>query len=268
MNDTKPSLLRKPAGVLQRHARIVALSCVAGLLAGLVLAAFLPTSYEGVGIVRMGQVALSSVPADVRLVELPSQAAARVKLPSFLAGTQLGETAAAGKDVAGRVVARPVRDTNLLEIRYRAGTEEAARRGVQVVYEHLRQRHEELARPARQRLAEQLQAVQALRSQAEARRTEMLQKVGPIPAAAAVVQLAFTGEQGDLQQRELALRAALQEPGTQPTTLTEAIMVDQRTRSPKLIMLGVLGLAAGLALGAALAVRRERSSARAAATPA
>lgn len=262
--------------VLGRRPLLLTASAVGGALVGLVVAMQTPGTYEAIAMVRMGTVTQTANITDVRdtrealqlrLVETPAQAAERVKLPAFVAESKLA--GGAPEDLVKRVSVRLVRETDLMEMRYRAPGREEAERGLRALFETLRRRHEELAQPGKARLADQLRVVQQLRSESTGRRGELLQSLrgaplGSIRGEYPFLQLAFAGQDSELLRWEVSLQAALAPPMTAPTSLMEAISVSDKPVNPARVLVVIGGLLAGVLFAAAVILFQFLSRRRAA----
>jgi uncharacterized protein involved in exopolysaccharide biosynthesis len=239
-----------------------------GAALGMTVAQQLPTSYEAIGVVRLAQVGeVMDGKASVRLAESPAEAVQRLQMPSFLQDTGLGDPPAAGHDIVSKLVVRRVRETDLLEIRYRSPDPDAARQALEKVLAQLRSRHEALTQPAKALLQEQLDAVQGLRAQSLEMRRSMLQNLGgssqdSLRKEFPLLQLAFVGSDNDLARWELAVRTAMSPPSTAPTRLVEPVVLDQMPRVRKMLVLGLGGLAAGIFAAVIWALRQPDKAAR------
>lgn len=254
---------------LARRPLLLAAGALIGALVGVALAMQTPATYEAVAMVRMGTVVQTANITDVRdtrealqlrLVETPTQAAERVKLAAFVAESRI--EGGAPEDLVKRVGARIVRETDLLELRYRAPGREEAHRGLTALYETLRRRHEELAQPAKARLADQLRVVQQLRGEASGRRGVLLESLRGAPLSSVrgeypFLQLAFVNQDSELLRWEVSLQAALAPPMTAPTALMEAVAVSDRPVNPARILVVIAGALVGLLVAAGLVFLRH-----------
>jgi len=233
---------------LRRRWLIVVGMGLLGALAGWLIAQVIPAHYEAVGTVRMAQVALLiGENVQIKPVEMPAQAAERVVMPGFLQASGLLQSGEAMKDLRRKVAARPVRDSDQLEIRFRDRSPDAAAQGLRKVFDLLRQRQDALALPAMQSIAQQLQTVQEFRRAGEAG--------GARPARLeSSLQLSFAGRENELLRWEASLQAAMAPPSTTPAVLVEGVGISDEPVGPGGALLGVAGLVAGLILGLAAAL--------------
>ena len=233
---------------LRRRWLIVVIAGVLGGVAGWVVGQWIPPRFEAVGVVRMAQVALLvGENVQIKPVEMPIQAAERVVMPGFLQASGLLQPGAAMRELQRKVAARPVRDSDLLEIRFRDHSTEAAGQGLRKLFDLLRQRQDTLALPARQSIAQQLQTVQAFRRAGEA----------AAPGQARLdtsLQLSFAGRENELLRWEASLQAALAPPSTVPAALVEGVSISDEPVGPGPVLLALAGLVAGLLVGLAIAL--------------
>lgn len=261
----EPATLLELMKMLGRRPLLLVGSAVVGGLIGLLAAAQMPANYEASGLVQIGRVMQPTDEVEMRdhrdasarlalkEVEPAEQAAARVKTPGFVAASKL--TGGSPEQLAKAVNVQVVKDTRLLDVRYRAASRDAARRGVQALAATLAQRHEQLAQEARGALAAQLKVVEQLRAASADQRTALLQSlrgVGASAGAAALpfLQLAVAGQGNELLSWEVNLRAALV-PGVQtPTALVEPVSVTDSVVTPGRVLICVGGLLAGILFAA------------------
>lgn len=244
------------------------LACAAaGAALGLLAASGLPASYEGSVLVRVGLLphGISMLdarePRDayealaMRMVEPPVLAAERIRTPGFVAAAGLPGSL---DEQLAAIYVRVVRETDLLELRYRAHSPQAVEQGLRALLETLRKRHEELAQAGRERARQELQVLEQLRQEAASRRREILQASGT--RVDPQVLLMATTASDDGVRWEAGLRAALQPQFTRATAAVEPIAVSPRRRDPATF----LRVAGGALLGAlaAAAVILFRYSAR------
>lgn len=233
---------------LRRRWLFVVIAAVLGGLAGWLIGQSIPPRYEAVGMVRMAQAALLvGENVQIKPVEMPAQAAERVVMPGFLQASGLLQPGEAMRELQRKVAARPVRDSDLLEIRFRDHSTEAAGQGLRKLFDLLRQRQDALALPARQSLAQQLQTVQEFRRAGEGA-AERTARVDP------ALLLSFAGRENELLRWEASLQAAMAPPSTAPAALVEGVSVNDEPVGPGPVLLTLAGGVAGLLLGLAAAL--------------
>lgn len=246
--------------ILKRNAGWVALLACAGALLGALAGTQVPSTYEAVTTVKIGQLTQVGSPFP-KLIESSLEAAQRVKTPGFLREVRVGEPAAAGDAIADKVLVRPLRDAGVMELRFRSGTRQGAEQGAAAVFQLLRARHEEMLKPGRAKLQEELRQVESLKAAAESRRAQLLQRLAGLEQPRLrdnlVLQLNFADDYVDLRRWELGLRAVLEEPWNTSTKLLEPVTVRQRSRAFQVLALAMAGFVAGLVLAVVLARRRE-----------
>lgn len=257
----KPATLLELLKVLGSRPLLLTASAVVGGAIGLVAAMQTPASYEAIGLVRMGNVIQGSNVTDIRqpagvremlqlrMVEAPAQAGERLKAPGFVAAAKLD--GGSPEDLVKAINVRLVKDTDVLEVRYRAGSREAAGDGLRALVDTLRIRHEELAAPARAQLVEQLKVVRQLRSEARDSRRQMAQTLASRPEAA-FLPMVFGATDAELARWEVGLQAAMQPPLSTPTALMEEISVTDRQLNPGRVLVVLGGMLAGLLFTAAV----------------
>lgn len=238
-------------GVLRRNMGVVAVLAVAGALAGAFAATWMARSHEALAIVKVGlvtQPALGSKP-----IELPQDVAERVRSTAFLRAAALGEPGG----VDGRLVTRRLRDTNFVEIRYRDETPQAAKSGLDAIVERLRKTHEEMARPVKDQVLQELRQLKSVKKASLARRTEVLKGAGGQQVGEILAQMAYTENEMELRRWEMVLTAALEEPWASDTALVEPIRVYERSRLFRFLLAGGLGGVLGLVFGILAASRLD-----------
>jgi hypothetical protein len=228
---------------------------VAGALAGALLATALPKQYEGAALIKIGTVA-------GRLIETPAQTTERINLDGFLQAAALPGNPPP-QERRSRVSVRVVRGADLVELRYRDSSPDAARTGAQSLFDALRVRHEEVAQPLLKRLDDQLAEVTRIQTDSRQQRERMVQDLrsaikGPIKDEYPYLQLAFVGRDVEMARWEAALRAERSPPNTEPTRLMEAVSASDRPVSPRPLRVMAAGAALGLMFGAAWAWLRAR----------
>lgn len=243
-----PSLLQLAHAAVQRPLLLGAFA-LGGALAGIAAGQMLPARYEAVALMRMAQIGVKEG-KDSRLVESAVEAAERMRMRGF-AQDALGDG-----DLVNRIVAKRIGlSEQLIEVRFRDGSQQAAEQGMQKIFDLLRTRQEDLARPGRERLAEEVRSMQRLRADAQGRRQAGMQAF-PASAAAGVrpemafVQSPLFAQDFQVAQWQGVVETALASPATLPTTLLEPIRVDDQPVSPKKTLLVLAGLVAGTLLGA------------------
>jgi uncharacterized protein involved in exopolysaccharide biosynthesis len=226
---------------------VVAMATVGGL-AGWFASQSTPPRYEAVGMVRMAQVALLvGVEVQLKPVEMPAQAAERIVMPGFLQASGLLAPGESMHDLKRKVAARPLRDSDMLEISYRDRSPESAGQGLRKIFDLLRQRQDALAQPARETITQQLRTVQEFRRAGEA--------AGARPARIETsLQLSFASRENELLRWEASLQAAMAPPSTAPAALIEGVGINEEPVGPGPMLLTLAGVAAGLLLGLAVAL--------------
>lgn len=243
-------------GVLKRHAALVALLALAGALAGTFAAAWMPRTYEAVATVKVGWITQPSLGS--KPIELPQDAAQRVRTAAFLRQAGSG---APPEELDRRLVSRRLRDTSFVEIRYRDASPQAAEAGLAAIVEHLRKQHEEMARPVRSQVTEELRQVKELKAASGTRRAEVLQKAGSDLGRSQVgeilANLTYTQNELELRRWDMVLSASLEEPWASSTELAEPIRSYESSRAFRMLLSAVVGFIVGLGLGVLVARRLD-----------
>lgn len=258
MNPPQPKLewpsVLELIQILRHSKRIWLAAAVAGGVVAAAIAFSLPRTYEAEAVIRMAQV-------DKQVVESALQAIERLKAQAFLQAARLGDPAEGGVDVLGRITVKRIRESELLEVRYRDVSPEAAQQGLNVIYELLRARQDEIAAPTVNALKEQLAAVRKLRIESVERRQELMRTLrvaplGPIKNEYPFIQLAFVQQDNEVTRWEHDLLQKLAPPLTHPTLLIEPIVADPHPVAPKRVLMALAGALAGLLLGSLWVVYR------------
>lgn len=198
--------------------------------------------------VRMAQAALLvGETVQLKPVEMPTQAAERVVMPGFLQASGLLQPGEPMHDLKRRVAARPVRESDLLEISYRDRSPESAGQGLRKIFDLLAKRQDALAQPARETIAQQLRTVQEFRRAgvAEGARAARIETS---------LQLSFASRENELLRWEASLQAAMAPPSTAPAALIEGVGINEEPVGPGPVLLALSGVVAGLLLGLAVAL--------------
>ena len=150
-------------------------------------------------------------------------------------------------DLKRRVAARPVRESDLLEISYRDRSPESAGQGLRKIFDLLAKRQDALAQPARETIAQQLRTVQEFRRAgvAEGARAARIETS---------LQLSFASRENELLRWEASLQAAMAPPSTAPAALIEGVGINEEPVGPGPVLLALSGVVAGLLLGLAVAL--------------
>lgn len=224
-----------------------------------------PPKYEGVAVVQVGQVGQMGQAMGAP-VESAVQAIERMRTGGFqleaakVSGYQpwldvVAHSAKAGEEYFSL---QSVKNTQLIEIRGKAGSREDAAKIANAMVQVLAKRHAELARPTIDRLNQDLVLAQDKLQSAEKDIAALGSSVSfakvkderfsPIALVASMLQLKQT-EMFSLRQSISAIKAALAEPATQPAKVMEAVFVGEKPVSPKKGLIAVLGVLAGSIAG-------------------
>ena len=242
---------------------------VLGIAGALLAIVVIPSKYEAVAVIQVGQV--GQVKVGGLPVEAPVQAIERMKTPAFqrrvakalgdqewldnIAGSSSGLT----KNLALQVIkATAGSDIPLIELRASGLNPEVAQKKAEAVVGQLIGAHDELAQPALTRMRTDL----AINREKLASAERDLENLGKLVASASVKDDRFTqlalmttlriekeAETFAHRQMILALETALGAPATQPAKTIEAVFASDNPVSPKKSLLMVLGLLGGLLLG-------------------
>jgi LPS O-antigen subunit length determinant protein (WzzB/FepE family) len=246
---------------------------VIGVLGALTAIFVAPSQYEAVAIVQVAQVGqiaqvgqlgqvgqVSSLP-----VEPPSQAVERMKSSAFqmtvaqaLGDQQWVSALQDGGNPTLLTVSSPKGALNLIDLKTKGDSPEAATKIATTAITELAKRHAEIAKPAVERLT-----IDAGIAREKLRRAESeLEGLNKLMAGASVKDERFTQlslmtnlrvqkEAEIFYQRQMlsALDGALSPPNTQPARALEDVFVSDKPVSPKKRLLLALGLVGGLLLG-------------------
>lgn len=239
-------------------------SLLGGLAAGTAIF-LLPPKFEAVAIVQVGQVGQVGQAAPMR-VEPPSQAAERIKSPSFrLAVAQQVEDSAwiqALTDSAGTsgdpLAVRVLKTAPLIELKASAKSPDHARAITNAAIQELARKHDELANATVEKLRSDLSTNKERLSKVELE----LKGLQKLAAGSSIRDDRFTqlsliaalrvqkeNEVFGLRQSIAAYEAALLPPATQPARALEKIYAGNRPVSPRKTLLLALGLLGGLSAG-------------------
>lgn len=254
-----PATLLDLLKALARRPRLLAACALVGAALGLASALRAPQIYEGQVLLRMGQLphAISMVDAreprdwvealQMRMVETPELASQRIQTVAFVASAGLPGDPEQHLDA---IDVRAIRGTDILTVRYRASTPEAAEKGLRALVDTLKQRHEQLAQAGRARAQEELKLLAQLREETANRRREILQSTASRSDVPALVMAMAVSD--DSVRWEAGLRAALRPELTRATAPVENIVASRRQNNPARIMQVVAGALAGLLVAAGI----------------
>ena len=220
-----------------------------------------PNQYEATAIVQVGQVGqVSSMP-----VEPPGQAVERMKSLAFqfrvaqaIDDLSWAEVLRNGGNINAITVSSPKGALNLIELRAKGGSPEAAKRIANAVIEELAKRHAEIAKPAVDRLTLESSLAREKLKGAESGLAVLSKLVLGIPVKddrftqlSLMTNLRVQKEAEIFYQRQIlsALEGALTPPNTQPAQAIEAVFVREKPVSPKKRLLLALGSVGGLLMG-------------------
>lgn len=255
-----PSLYELVAGALRRPG-LLALFALGGAGAGLLAGQMLPSRFEAVALVRMAQIGARE--GGSKLVETTMDAVQRVGMPGFVQDAGLVPPGASASAVLPRLVPKRVSE-QLVELRFRGDSPQAAEQALAGVFELLRKRQEELARPTLERMQQELRSIEALQATFRRQQDALVGIARAVPPGTPRTELSFLRDAVPFQDPavhrwEAELRTLMAAPATLPTTLLEPIRAEPEPVSPRkglLVFAGLLaGLAAGLAIGILLTLR-------------
>jgi uncharacterized protein involved in exopolysaccharide biosynthesis len=244
-----------------------------GVLGAAVALFVVPNQYEAMAVVQVGQMGQVGQVGQVGLVgqisftpaEPPAQAVERMKSPAF----QLAVAKAVGDErwlnallnagVSSVLsVASPKGALNLIDLKAKGGSPEAAKKIVNAAIEELAKRHIEISKPAFDRLTLEADLAREKLKRAESE----LQKLNKLASGVGVKDERFTQlslmtnlrvqkEAEIFQQRQLisTLEGALTPPNTQPAKAIEDVFISDKPVSPKKGLLMPLGLVGGFLFG-------------------
>lgn len=246
-----------------------------GAVLGIMIAALaivlVPAKYEALAVVQVGQIGqIGQGKVSGQPVEPPSQTVERMKTAAFqrrvaeALGDQewlnsIGRTGETS-DIALLLVKATVgpEQTPLIQLRARGDSSETALKKAEAAIAQLIGIHDDLAKPALNRLRSDLAITREKLTGAE-RDLVALEK---LVAAASVKDERFTqlalitslrvqkeSETFSQRQMVMALETALEAPATQPAKAIEEVFVSDKPVSPKKGLLLALGLVGGLLAG-------------------
>lgn len=261
---------------LRRHWLVLALLPIAGIVASIVYLETARYEWQAQGTIRVGKVGNESI-------EPPVQVLSRLRLQSFKSRVldKLGidqDDDDPGIDlVRDGLQAREVTGSDLIEIRTRGHTPEAAVASLQAAIELLIADHATRAEPLVARIEKRISEVDAELDAARRDRSRQVESVNaqvrtgsnPLLAASAATQMISLrdAEIRDLIQRKFALEDLLKRNITFPTQLIEDVYVPRRPAYPKRSVALLVGLAAGLAISFTVAIVMEWRPERRASVP-
>ena len=244
-----------------------------GLLGAVVALYVVSNEYVAVAVVQVGQIGQVGPVAQVGLVgpvsftpaEQPAQAVERMKSSAFqfsvakALGDQRWLAALQNGDKSTTLdVASPKAALNLIDLKAKADSPEAANRIVNAAIEELAKRHSEIVQSAFERLTLEADLARERIKRAESE----LERLNKLASGVGVKDERFTQmslitdlrvrkEAEIFQQRQMlsALVGALTPPNTQRAMAIEEVFISDKPVSPKKGLLLTLGLVGGFMVG-------------------
>lgn len=261
---------------LARYAWYLVGGAVLGALLGTLIAEVLPHQWESSIVLQIGRISQGQAQTQRELgpysnIELPAVAAARITLPEFqaIALRRLNLPEQMGKDrntdlFRRTISAKPVRDTDLLEISVRGYSAEDAQRFIDAIQKELIAIHATIAKPSLDRLKsqseyttrmlalamEQGQRLSALASGRDAKRS------GDFAESVLLNQMmADNGKQIQaLQEQQIQLQEQSSPSRSYNTRAISASNVSSNAVFPRLAIFAPIGLVFGLGIAFLIAL--------------
>ena len=209
-----------------------------------------PKVYEGVLLIRIGQITISErqpVP-----IELPKVVLDRLKNPAFL--RRVSERAFKVHDKQLEFLTRGL-PASTLEIKVRARSAQDARAALEAVFVELRAAHEQIAGPYIKEVNEALTAATLRIQTIDAQRRRALARIAATAALtdqrvilATMASEALEADISELRNEEMSLRRSLLPPFTYMTDMVEPIYADDEPIFPKPVLNVVLAVVVVLAI--------------------
>lgn len=236
-------------GFLASKPRILAVMATVAALT-LVVSLVLPKTYEGVLLIRIGQISIDGQAAIP--IEDPRVVLDRLRNPAFL------------QRVAERVYKRPEKNLELytrgapartMEIRARRGSIRESAEVLQATFVELRSAHEEIAAPYMTISSKAIHDMGAKISSVELQQKKALERIAATTAwsneksvMGLLVGQIVRSDIADLREKEMNLRLSLAAPFTYMTDMVEPIYVDEEPVYPKPLLNVIVAIAIVLAV--------------------
>jgi uncharacterized protein involved in exopolysaccharide biosynthesis len=256
--------------VFSRHRRLILVLGLAGAIAGFLRARLLEPPFLASATLQIGQVGLGGQggPMAGQLVEPVARAAERLRSRSFqnavLAKAGLPLTGSRPADLyRASFVARPLNNTDLIQVALLAIREEEGKRLLAATLEQLSAAHEQIARPTIQHLREDIAATEKDIESTRRELTENKAAAGArVASAGQFSERVFLGSLinanqirlADLEMRKGVYEEQLSPQRTYPTSFLQPPSIDARSVAVQQALLGLVG---GLMLGCFLAFALE-----------
>lgn len=245
----KPAYLEIWNGVVRYRFRIsLALFAVAAFT--LIVSALLPKTYEGVLLIRIGQITIAD--REPVPIEQPKVVLDRLKNPAFL--RRVSERAFKAPDNRLQFLTRGL-PASTMEIKTRARSMQDANAALQAAFIELRAAHEQISSPyiaaVREALTEaafEIQAIQAQQKQALARIAATASLTDQRAILEVMTREAVRADISDLRDKEMSLRRSLLPPFTYMTDMVEPIYADKEPIFPDPLLNVVLAVLVVLAI--------------------
>ena len=236
-------------GVVRHKFRIL-LAVFAAAAITLILSLLLPKTYEGVLLIRIGQITI--VDRDPLPIEQPKVVLDRLKNPAFL--QRVSERAFKARDRKVEFHTRGL-PAGTMEIRSRQGSMSDTMAVLQAAFIELRAAHEQIATPymdaIREALAEAKAGIDAAKVQ-QKKSLERMAATTPLTDQRAILTVMVNEivrtDISDLRDNEMALKRSLLPPFTFMTDMVEPIYVDNEPIFPHPLLNVVLAVLVVLAI--------------------
>lgn len=233
-----------------RYRLHISLALFAAAAFTLIVSALLPKTYEGVLLIRIGQITIAD--REPVPIEQPKVVLDRLKNPAFL--RRVSERAFKAPDNRLQFLTRGL-PAGTMEIKTRAGSMQDASAALQAAFIELRAAHEQIATPyitaVNEALAEatsRIDAIQAQHKHALARIAATAALTDQRAILAAMTSEAVRADISDLRDKEMSLRRALLPPFTYMTDMVEPIYADSNPIFPDPVLNAVLAVLVVLAI--------------------
>lgn len=236
--------------------RRVALTGMAGMALGGLVAFGMPPVWEATSIIQVGQVGQVGEVGE-RSMESAADAAERLKSGAFIASVA-AKLGVEQKSLAEQVKVSVLKSSSFIEVKVRGDSRDTATKRAKMIVSTLADIHADLAKPFIQSMEDALAGVQVRIKEIQAARSRLeAQVLQPKEvdqrfseyALLMGVYLEKGGELDRLQQRELALRLTRGHALTRPTQIVGAIYSPEVPVLPKRGLSLILGLIVGIFSG-------------------
>lgn len=248
-NVRAPAYIAIWNGIVKNRSRILIASFAAAVIS-LAASALLPKTYEGVLLIRIGQI--TTTDRNPVPIEQPKVVLDRLRNPAFL--QRVSERAFQARDLDLEFYTRGL-PASTMEIKAREGSVREVTAALQAAFIEIRAAHEQIASPYMATVRDAVADAQVRMDGIRAKQKDALARMGATAALtdqrailAAMANETVQADISDLRDKEMSLRRSLLPPFTYMTEMVEPIYASSDAISPDPILNTLLTVLVVLAI--------------------